>query len=256
MVRIPAGEFEMGDHFDDGHNDDLPTHTVSLDDFYIELYEVTNAQYATFLNAMGQHIGNSGHIWLDIDDGDALIEFVGDQYRSKPGFENRPAVEVSWYGAAAYAQWAEKRLPTEAEWEKAARGGLVGRRYPWGDKITHDNANYSGAEGSDKWDETAPVGSFPPNGYGVYDMAGNVFEWCMDEYDSNFYEASPTNNPASGRVVAFVDNDFADLETRRVCRGGSWDSDSYRLRVATRNGFDLENTSGGVGFRCVVSVNP
>lgn len=323
MVRVAAGEFEMGDHFDEAHNDDVPTHTVSLDDFYIDRYEVTNEQYAIFLNAMGRHTDGE-HDWLDIDGAaqielkllfsteldsqdnlddekistdlrqsfenngitlsqnvDVSIEKEGDHwliadkdnkqeysvekgddgldihglpYQPEEGVENHPAVGISWYGAAAYAQWAEKRLPTEAEWEKAARGGLVGKRYPWGDKITHDNANYSGTKGDDEWDEAAPGGSFPANGYGIYDMAGNVFEWCMDEYDSNFYEDSPKNNPVSGGQISFVDNDFAKVETRRVCRGGGWDSHTYRLRVATRNGFDPDSTSKGVGFRCAVSA--
>ena len=322
MVLVPAGEFEMGDHFDEVHDDDVPSHTVFLDGFYIDRYEVTNEQYALFLNEMGRH-KDGEHVWVDID-GDAQIELnllfsteldfqdnlddeeisadlrqefensgitlsqnvdvsiekegahwliadkdnkqeysikKGDDaldvhglpYKPEADVENHPAVGVSWYGAAAYAQWAEKRLPTEAEWEKAARGGLVGKRYPWGDKITHDNANYSGAKGDDEWDESAPTGSFPANGYGIYDMAGNVFEWCMDEYDPDFYEDSPEDNPVSGKSISFVDNDFAKVDTRRVCRGGGWDSHSYRLRVATRNGFDPDSTSEGVGFRCVVS---
>lgn len=322
MVLVPAGEFEMGDPFDEVHDDDVPSHTVFLDGFYIDRYEVTNEQYALFLNEMGRH-KDGEHVWVDID-GDAQIELnllfsteldfqdnlddeeisadlrqefensgitlsqnvdvsiekegahwliadkdnkqeysikKGDDaldvhglpYKPEEDVENHPAVGVSWYGAAAYAQWAEKRLPTEAEWEKAARGGLVGKRYPWGDKITHDNANYSGAKGDDEWDESAPTGSFPANGYGIYDMAGNVFEWCMDEYDPDFYEDSPEDNPVSGKSISFVDNDFAKVDTRRVCRGGGWDSHSYRLRVATRNGFDPDSTSKGVGFRCVVS---
>ena len=325
MVHVPASEFEMGDHFDEVHDDDVPTHVVFLDDFYVDKYEVTNEQYVVFLNAMGRHRDNE-HVWVDID-GDAQIELkllfsteldfqdnlddkkistdlrrefenkgitlsqnvdvsieregahwlIADQdnkqeYSIKKGddgldihglpyqlkedpeedFGDYPAVGVSWYGAAAYAQWLEKRLPTEAEWEKAARGGLVGKRYPWGNKITHDNANYSGVNEPDKWDEAAPTGRFPSNGYGIHDMAGNVFEWCMDEYDSNFYEDSPKNNPVSGKQISFVDNDFAKIDTRRVCRGGGWDSHSYRLRVATRNGFDPDSTSKGVGFRCVV----
>ena len=321
MVHVPAGEFEMGDHFDEVHDDDVPTHVVFLDNFYIDRYEVTNKQYAIFLNAMGRHQDNE-QVWLDIDgdtqielkllfsteldfqdnldnekistdlrrefEGEGItlsqnvdvsvekegnhwliadegneqeysvrkendeLEIYGLPYQPKEDLKNHPAVGVSWYGAAAYAQWSEKQLPTEAEWEKAARGGLVGKRYPWGDEITHSSANYSGETGRDEWDGSAPTGSFPANGYGIYDMAGNVFEWCMDEYDSNFYETSPKNNPVSGDRISFVGNDFTEIETRRICRGGSWDSHSYRLRVATRNGFDPDSTSKGVGFRCVV----
>ena len=324
MVLVPSGEFEMGDHFDEVHNDDVPIHVVSLDSFYIDRYEVTNEQYAIFLNEMGRH-KDGEQVWVDIDsdaqielnllfsteldvqdnlddeeistdlrqefenkgitlsqnvdvsiekegahwliadkgneqeysvrEEDDGLEIYGLPYQPEEGVENHPAVGISWYGAAAYAQWAEKRLPTEAEWEKAARGRLVGKRYPWGNDITHDNANYTGAKGNDEWDESAPTGSFPANGYGIYDMAGNVFEWCMDEYDSEFYEDSPEDNPVSGKYISFADNDFAKVDTRRVCRGGGWDSHSYRLRVATRNGFDPDSTSEGVGFRCVVSAD-
>jgi len=132
MRLIPAGEFEMGDHFNEGTDWERPVHMVKVDAFYMDVTEVTNAMYAVFLNAVGKHVGDTGNVWLDIGDGDELIELVGGQYRPKAGFEEHPVIEVSWYGAAAYCQWAGKRLPTEAEWEKAARGGLVGKRYPWG----------------------------------------------------------------------------------------------------------------------------
>ena len=119
-------------------------------------------------------------------------------------------VLVTWDDATAYAKWAVKRLPTETEWEYAARGGLAGKRYPWGDEITHDDANYSGAGGRDKWDKsTAPVGSFDANSYGLYDMAGNLWEWCADWYGENCYTDSPLKNPAG-----------QDTGTYRVVRGG------------------------------------
>lgn len=95
-----------------------------------------------------------------------------------------------------------------AEWEYAARGGLIGKKYPWGDSLSHDDANYNGTGGRDQWERTAPVGSFPPNGYGLYDMAGNVWEWCMDEYDSSFYAKSEKNNPVAGGVISLVNNNF------------------------------------------------
>jgi formylglycine-generating enzyme required for sulfatase activity len=180
-----------------------------------------------------------------------LIEKVGGAYKPKSGYEKHPVIEVSWYSAAAYAQWAGARLPTEAEWEKAARGGLVGKRYPWGDDITHDNANYSGTGGKDKWERTSPVGSFAPNGYGLYDMAGNVWEWCADEYDSDYYDRSPKDNPKGpGTVITFKNNDFTNVTSRRVLRGGPWNCNPYFLRCANRLFNDPAGTLDYFGFRC------
>jgi formylglycine-generating enzyme required for sulfatase activity len=251
MVLIPAGEFSMGDHFNEGIIDEKPVHTVYLDAFYMDKYKVTNAQYAKFLNEYGKNTDDAGHELLDIADEDCLIEKVGNTYRPKAGYENHPVIEVTWYGAAAYAQFYGKRLPTEAEWEKAARGGLVGKRYPWGDDITHDNANYSGTGGKDQWNGTSPVGSFAPNGYGLYDMAGNVWEWCADEYDSEYYGRSPKSNPKGpGVAITFKNNDFTNVNTRRVLRGGCWNSNPNFLRCAVRYDLEPSITNNDLGFRC------
>ena len=237
MVLIPAGEFSMGDAFNEGESDELPVHTVYLDAFYMDKYEVTNAQYAAFLNQYGKNTDASGNELLNIDD--SYIHKVGGSYRATSGDDNHPVVQVSWYGAKAYAEFYGKRLPTEAEWEKAARGGLAGKRYPWGDSISHDDTNYSGTGGRDVWGATSPVGSFAPYGYGLYDMAGNVWEWCADWYDSSYYANSPSSapqGPGSG--------------TYRVLRGGGWYDDPEFLRVAGR-GVDPAFTSHVNGFRCV-----
>ncbi|MFC1714834.1 SUMF1/EgtB/PvdO family nonheme iron enzyme [Candidatus Poribacteria bacterium] len=261
MVFIPAGEFEMGDRV--GYNDELPVHTVYLDAFYIDKYEVTNAQYALFLNEYGRNNDGNGHKLMDIGDEDCLIIRSGNTYTPKSGYGNHPAVEVSWHGAGAYAQFYGKRLPTEAQWEKAARGGLVGKRYPIGNSISHDDANYEGIGGRDIWRETSPVGSFAPNGYGLYDMAGNVSEWCADVYDYNdgyslyygysyYYSISPKNNPTGpGVAITFENDDFTKVASIRVKRGGSWGSYLNRLRVAYREAASVAtNTHGVYGFRC------
>ena len=249
MVLIPAGEFQMGDSFSEHGGDELPVHTVYLDAFYIDRYEVTNSQYAAFLNSYGKNTDGSGNELLD--DADCVIEQSGNTYIAKSGYEDHPVFEVSWYGANAYAEFHGKRLPTEAEWEKAARGGLVGKRYPWGNDNpdgtqcnfadVNTNIDWSDKSADDGYSQTAPVGSFFANGYGLYDMAGNVWEWCADWYDSGYYANSPRNNPLGPGSGA-----------ARVLRGGSWNNSSGLLRVAVRYGGGSPTyTFYDVGFRCV-----
>ena len=233
MVLIPAGEFKMGDHFNEGDGNERPVHTVFVDAFYIDKYEVTNAKYRKFIQATGHA---ESMYWNN----------------SKYNQPNQPVVGVSWYDAMAYAQWAGKRLPTEAEWEKAARGGLVGGSYPWGDRLTHDDANCFSTGGRYTWAITAPVGSFPPNNYGLYDMTGNVWEWCLDEYQADFYSKSPRTNPIAGGSISYIINNFTDVKSRRVLRGGSWYTRPiHSVRVAYRDGVDPDDRSATFGFRCV-----
>ena len=278
MVLVPAGEFEMGtdeaeipqlvqwakkwwDVYANWFERETPRHTVYLDSFYIDKYEVTNAQYAQFLNEYGKNTDPAGYRLLDIGSPWCLIENVGGTYKPKAGYETHPVVKVSWYGAAAYAQFYGKRLPTEAQWEKAARVGLPKKRFPWGDddpdgsqcNFADRNTNYgwSNKDADDGYSQTAPVGSYPAYG-GLHDMAGNVWEWCADEYDSGYYRISPENNPTGpGGVVMFANDDFTNVNTVRVLRGGSWDVNPCDLRVAHRSGFSPAGGSNYIGFRCV-----
>jgi len=218
MVLIPAGSFEMGDHHDNMGNA-LPVHIVELDAFYMDVYEVTVGQFRKFVNQSGyEYDGN----WNNVA-----------RYSLDDGY---PMVYVNWNDATAYAKWAGKRLPTEAEWEYADRGGLAGKRYPWGndENVARDYANYNGVGGKDKWSQTGPVGSLEANGYGLYDMAGNVWEWCQDWYDFGYYNNSPSKNPPG-----------SGTGSRRVLQGGYWYHDvstvatTIRIRGTTATGFDV-----------------
>ncbi len=281
MILIPAGEFKMGTDASeipqliqwakqwfsnakaDWFEDETPRHTVYLDALYIDKYEVTNAQYAKFLNAYGKNVDAVGHELLMINSGYCLIKKVRNTYKPNAGYEDHPVIEVTWYGAATYAQFYGKRLPTEAEWEKAARGGLAGKRYPWGDSkpdgsnvnFADKNTNFHGSDITinDGYERTAPVGSYQPNGYGLYDMAGNVYEWCADEVDKNYYSKSPKNNPKGpGVPIMFKNDDFTNLDKSSLCvlRGGSWRFNPYNLRCADRDYLVPTRTFNYVGFRC------
>lgn len=270
IVFVSAGEFNMGDNFNEGRWGETPVHKVYLNAYYIGKYEVTNGQFCAFLNEMGNQ-SNPGipqEPWLDINDSDCLIEEIGGVYSSKSGKANHPVVLVSWYGARAYCKWLTDktghtyRLPTEAEWEKAARGDTqlnqaLGhqRRYPWGDNIDCSYANYYNSgdpfeTGNDL--KTTPVGyydgsiqgSFSTNDnsspYGAYDMAGNVCEWCYDLYSEDYYSISPYNNPTG----PYSGYNFC------VIRGGSWISYPIFLGSAVRNGSTMYYAQSYIGFRC------
>ena len=242
MVLIPAGEFRMGNN--SGASNEKPVHSVYVDAFYMDKYEVTNAEYAAFLNAKGKH-AEGGKTWLDIGAERCRIEYISRTYRAKAGYANHPVVVVSWYGAMAYAIWKGKRLPTEAEWEKAARGNLSGLKYPWGNSIDATRANY----GFHIRDTTA-VGKYAANGYGLYDMCGNVLEWCLDEYNKDFYSISPARNPLSGaNSIRWLLDNYTGVRSSRVVRGGSWYDTARYVRVAFRFGTTPASTTAD-GFRC------
>ena len=246
MVLIPAGEFEMGS--DTGKNNERPVHTVYLDAFYMDIYEVTNAQYKAFIDANPEW--QKDNIAAEYHDGVYLRLWEGNDYPE--GKANHPVIYVSWYAAMAYAEWAGKRLPTEAEWEKAARGGLVGKAYPSGDTLDASLANYTR-----HFNAPIAVGQYPPNGYGLYDMAGNISEWCLDEYDPNFYATSPRENPVSkGTRQAILKNFRTVKEKDRILRGGCWSDNGLFLRVAYRDWGPQNYTSVFRGFRCVKDAPP
>ena len=246
MILIPEGNFIMGDNISDLTKGFIPKflrlihlkkiseesiHTMYLDNFYIDEYEVTNAQYVKFLNSVKKNESSEEYEYLKLDSKFCLIKYSRGKYRVKPDYNEYPVIEVSWYGARDYAEWADKRLPTEAEWEKSARGGLVGKRYPWGDNIDPSKAHYGVAsDGSSSENILKPIGSFLPNGYGLYDVVGNVWEWV--DYDA----------------------DGLDMNLKRILRGGGWDSVQSDLRLSTQDNREPEFMGNNIGFRCAQSI--
>jgi formylglycine-generating enzyme required for sulfatase activity len=219
LIMIPAGEFLMGSN---DYDNEKPPHRIYLNAYYIGKYEVTNEQFAKFVNETGYNAGGEWKGWY------------------KSGTEDHPVVCVSWNDAKAYCDWANLRLPTEAEWEKAARGA-DGRKYPWGDELDVSRFNFNS-------DGTKPVGSYP-NGaspYGCMDMAGNVSEWCSDRYGEKYYSKSPSSDPQG-----------PSSGSSHVLRGGSWDNKADYFQCAGRVGVEpvIKACGYGVGFRVARSLN-
>ena len=253
MVLIPAGEFTMGSDVADP--DVLisadPAHKVYVDAFYIDTHEVTNADYKKFVDANPewQKKENVAEILFYLE------HWIGGSY---PFFKkDHPVTNITWHAAVAYASWAGKRLPTEAEWEKAARGGLIDKKYPWGNEITARNANHNYLLG-----DTRDVGTYAPNGYGLYDVAGNVWEFCLDAADTEFYKRSPFKNPLAGVTGNLLSNrheittDVKKVETDRIIRGGSCYSEPDAVQVSIRAGVKPNSALGSLGFRCVKDISP
>jgi formylglycine-generating enzyme required for sulfatase activity len=304
MVWVPGGTFVMGN--DEGAPDESPAHEVTLDGFWMDAREVTNRQFAAFVEATGyvttsekapelrsikpdsplakveilDEFNKPGSICAvkgfkpeDFDPARGAYswwEYVpGADWRHPEGpdssIEDRmdhPVVHVSWLDAKAYCDWAGKRLPTEAEWEYAARGGRGGETYPWGQKRNPDGKWLHNIwqgdfpmenKGEDGFEKTAPVGSFPANAYGLFDMSGNVWEWCADYYRPDYYARSRRRNPTGPR------SSFDPQEpgiVKRVQRGGSFMcSDSYCVgyRNAARMKGEEDTGAFHTGFRCVLT---
>ena len=249
MVLIPEGEFQMGSNDGNADNDEQPVHTVHLDAFYIDANEVTNGEFKDFVLVNPEW--QKDVIDAKFRDDNYLQDWNGNNFPL--GERDHPVRYVSWYAAMAYAIWVDKRLPTEAEWEKAARGGLEKKQYPWGNGINFNRANYG-----KKLGETTPVGEYPANDYGVHDIAGNVWEWCLDGYEADFYANSPRRNPIAGaNNVEDIVNDFENIVDFRVIRGGGWNSEPEWLRASNRHGTSpAYGGIGALGFRCAKSVAP
>jgi len=225
MLLIPAGEFTMGSN--NGDSDEEPIHRVYLSDYYIDKYEVTNATYKRCVDA-GECIPPKQ------SDSNTRSAYYGNSE-----FDDYPAIYVDWNMANTYCSWHDTRLPSEAEWEKAARGAN-GRTYPWGENIDCDKANYQSSCVGD----TTKVGSYLDgvSRYGIYDMAGNVWEWVNDWYGEKYYQSSPFSNPLG-----------ADSGQYRVLRGGSWLDGNNNARSAKRHKTVPEDIYFSLGFRCARS---
>jgi len=228
MALVPAGSFQMGrtkTTEDDSTGmrplvlrDDRPVHEVWIDAFYMDRLEVSHADYARFAEATGHR---TPYHWIDGE--------------MPPEQAKQPIYNVDWDDATTYCAWQGKRLPTEAEWERAARGGLDGKAYPWGDeKPSPQRALYSTPAGP------GPVGKYPANDFGLHDMAGGVTEWCSDWFERTYYERSPAKNPQGPEDGQY-----------RIIRGGSWSSGPARITVFFRNWVRPNQRTPNLGFRCV-----
>jgi formylglycine-generating enzyme required for sulfatase activity len=293
MVWVPGGTFMMGND-EPSMPDAKPIHKVTVDSFWMDATEVTNAQFEKFVKATGYRttaerppdprqfpgvpadklVAGSIVFRQPREEGEAWWEYVQGACWKNPegpgsdlqGRENHPVVHVSWDDATAYAKWAGKRLPTEAEWEYAARGGLAGKRFVWGDeerpggkwqsniwqgRFPFQNLLQDGHFG------TAPVKSFPPNGYGLHDMSGNVWEWCADWYRPDYYKESPERNPRGPGTSLDPQEDDEGARTRkRIQRGGSFlCSEGFCIRYINggRGKGEVESSHSHVGFRCAKS---
>lgn len=220
---------------------EVPRHRVTLSPVEIDVYLVTNAHFYEFISEVPGW--QPGRVKARFHNGRYLEHWING--RPPRHLSNHPVTNVPWYAAMAYASWLGKRLPTDAEWEYVARGGNAQAEFPWGAAAAHPsyaNYNASGVGG------TMPVGMYRPNAYGLFDLAGNVWEYCADEWQADYYTHSEQADPiAGGRSVL---NDWRDITTRRVIRGGSWGGDPMNMRVTYRDSHPATGAGPHVGFRC------
>lgn len=235
MIMIPAGTYFRGSN--DGGRDEMPRHPVHLAPFALDAYPVTNEQFILFLEVLGGEKDHNNNDIIRLRE--SRIKRSGGKLNIESGYARHPVVGVTWYGAVAYARWVGKRLPTEAEWETAARGGSEENTYPTGKNIERSQANFFSTD-------TTAVMSYPPNSFGLYDMAGNVYQWCQDWYDYHYYDTSAQepNNPKGPLQGVY-----------RILRGGCWKSLKEDLRCAHRARNNPGALNGTYGFRCAADVS-
>jgi formylglycine-generating enzyme len=261
MVLIPGGTFDMGT--EDGMPFEAPVHRVTVKPFWMDEREVTVAEFSRFVEATNYVTEAERFGWsvvFDVKTGE-WGRVDGANWRHPEGGDaayqpDEPVVQVSWNDASAYAKWAGRRLPTEAEWEFAARGGLIGKIYAWGDDLRPRGrpvANWWQGSfpdlntGEDGFPGRASVGSFQPNGYGLFDMAGNVWEWTSDWYSQDYYSKAPSHDPKG-----------PPSGEERSMRGGSWmcaENFCSNYRVAARSHSSADTGLNNLGFRCVKDVD-
>ena len=308
MVLIPAGDFQMGSEGGQSRQDESPVHRVSVDAFWMDQTEVTNAQFKAFVDATGyvttaekkpnweelkkelppdtpkpnDSLLQAASLVFEATSGPVNLNDYGAWWRWKPkaswrnpkgkgstleGKMDHPVVHISWYDAQAYAAWVGKRLPTEAEWEWAASGGQNGVKYPWGDEpITKGPVKANAWEGNfpyqnslqDQFFYTAPVGSFEPNPFGLFDMAGNVWEWCSDWYDFTYYESFQNKKTSNPKGPDAPYDPYQPYLRQKVMRGGSFlCNDAYcsGYRVSSRMKSSPDTGLQHTGFRLVKTAN-
>jgi formylglycine-generating enzyme len=281
MVRLEGGRFLMGTPDNEGYRADGegPVHEVGLRPFWIDAATVTNARFREFVDQTGYVTTAAEFGWSFVFGGllpDDFPDTAGvaaapwwrqvfgadwahpeGPQSALEGRDDHPVIHVSWDDAQAYCAWSDARLPTEAEWEYASRGGLVQQRFPWGNELEPGGAHLMNvwqgqfpAENTiaDGWYGTAPVDAYPPNGFGLYNTTGNVWEWCSDWFGPEYYATSPATDPRGPATG-----------THRVMRGGSYlchESYCSRYRVAARSGNTPDASTGNLGFRCVRDLRP
>ena len=235
MVIISGGNFSRGSNT--GGRDEMPRHQIELTPYALDVHAVTNEQFVQFLTVMGGEKDHNNNDIIRLRE--SRIKRASGKLSIESGYAKHPVVGVTYYGAVAYAKWVGKRLPTEAEWEIAACGGLEECIYPTGSDIDRTHANFFSSD-------TTPVMSYPPNGYDLYDMAGNVYQWCLDWYDYHYYDISlqEPHNPKGPLQGVY-----------RVLRGGCWKSLKEDLRCSHRHRNNPGTMNGTYGFRCAADAN-